>query len=93
MISACSSSQPAKDYGKDAFIITGEMHFVDIESGCWQFVTADSVHYELTGKDTKALLKEGKRATIAVRELHNVSSVCMVGKIVELLEVIEIDNN
>jgi len=89
---ACSHSRETESYGKDVFVISGTMHYMNIEMGCWQFTADDSSHYEITRRNAQPLFKEGLRAKIAVRALHGAASTCMVGKIVELVDIVEIHN-
>lgn len=89
---ACSSSHGTKSYAKGVLVVTGRMHYVNVESGCWQFVADDSSHYEIAGEEMKPLLQEGLRARVAIRELHGMASTCMVGKLMELVDILEIYN-
>lgn len=91
-VCACSSSHATKSYGEDVLVLTGRMHYVNVESGCWQFVADDSTHYEIAGENVKPLLQEGLRARVAVRELHGTASTCMVGKLMELVDILEMYN-
>lgn len=91
-VCACSSSHATKSYGKDVLVLTGRMHYVNVESGCWQFVADDSTHYEIAGEKMKPLLQEGLRIRVVARELHGTASTCMVGKLMELVDILEIYN-
>ena len=66
------------------------MHYVTVESGCWQLKTDDGETFELVGEDITSLFKEGLRVELIVRQMQNMASICMVGKIVELVEVVRI---
>jgi hypothetical protein len=66
------------------------MHHTNLEGGCWVFTTADGQSYELIGDAAKGLLREGLRAEIVVKLRSDLKSVCMVGKIVEVVEIKEI---
>ena len=92
LIQACAPSSPTvtEKYGKDALRIKGTMQYEHIEGGCWQFVGDDGVAYELTGPGLTPLHRDGLRAEIIVRPARNAATVCMVGKTVELLEIIKI---
>jgi len=72
------------------FVLKGAMHFADIEGGCWVFKSDDGQAYELIGKDMKRLQKDGLRAEILVAPRNDLASVCMVGKIVEVVEILKI---
>lgn len=68
--------------------MTGTMQFSGVEHGCWQFVTPDGESYELMGDNLSSLLHEKLQAEIIVREVPDMMSVCMTGKIVELLHIV-----
>jgi hypothetical protein len=84
----CSHGNSLNKYGRDAYILKGSMHFIHVESGCWQFTAEDGKQYELIGTDLSALRKEGIKAEIIVRETLNTNSTCMTGTLVELLHII-----
>jgi hypothetical protein len=85
--SACSSSKP---YPVGSFTIDGVMHHTNLEGGCWVFRASNGQNYELTGDTAKDLLREGLRAEIVVKLRSDLKSICMVGKIVEVVEIKEI---
>ncbi len=72
------------------FVLKGTMHFADIEGGCWVFKSDDGQVYQLIGKDTKRLGKDGLRAEILVAPRTDLASVCMVGRTVEVVEILKI---
>lgn len=90
LLQSCASSNESEKYGKDVLRITGTMQYEHIEGGCWQFVTEDGTAFEITGVGLTPLLQDGLRAEIIVRPLKNTASVCMAGKIVELIKIIKI---
>jgi hypothetical protein len=87
LFSACAST---KQYPPGSFTIDGVMHRTNLEGGCWVFRAADGQSYELIGDAAKDLLREGLRAEVVVRPRRDVMSICMVGRIVEVVEVKEI---
>lgn len=88
---ALISCAPTKEYPA-GLVLKGVMHFTDIEGGCWVFKADDGQAYELIGKDVKRLQKDGLRAEIFVRPRTDLASICMMGKIVEVIEIIKIYN-
>lgn len=74
-------------YPSGSFRLEGEMHYSDIEGGCWVFKARDGQAYELVGKDVKKLQKDGLRAEVVVKPRLDLASICMVGRIVEVLEI------
>jgi hypothetical protein len=87
LLCSCAST---KQYPAGSFTINGVMHHTNLEGGCWVFKTADGKNYELTGEAAKDLLREGQRAEIVVRPRRDLKSICLVGKIVEVVEIKEI---
>jgi hypothetical protein len=85
--SACAST---KQYPAGSFTIDGVMHHTNVEGGCWVFRASNGQSYELIGKAAKDMLREGLRAEVVVRPRRDVMSICMVGRIVEVVEVKEI---
>jgi hypothetical protein len=71
-------------------MIDGVMHHTNLEAGCWVFKASNGQSYELIGDAAKDLLCEGLRAEIVVKPRRDLMSICMVGKIVEVVEVKEI---
>ena len=88
--SCCTSKDTARDFGSDAFSLTGTMKYLAIEGGCWQFTADDGATYQVSGEEAKRLLKDGQRAEIIVRDLPNRRTICMTGKSVELLKIIKL---
>ena len=64
------------------------MHFAPVEGGCWQFIGDNGKTYELTGSRVVVLLREGLHADLVVRGPLDLASVCQVGDVVEILEII-----
>jgi hypothetical protein len=69
------------------------MHRTNLEGGCWVFRTTDGQNFELTGEAAKQLLREGLRAVIVAKPRKDLKSVCMVGKIFEVVEMKEIHSD
>jgi hypothetical protein len=74
----------------DTFVLAGRMEFVNIETGCWVLVSDDGNRYEPSGDNADSLWKDGLRVTIRARQLTGVASICQTGRIVEVVEIIEI---
>jgi hypothetical protein len=90
-LASCVAAEHASKYPDDAFIISGIMNYLEVEGGCWQFIDEDGETYEIVGLNVAPLLVNGQKAEIVVREIPGVASICMVGKMVELLEIIQIN--
>ena len=89
---SCSSSEATKDYGPGTFKLTGTMKQIEVEGGCWQFVSDDGKNYQVMGDKAALLLRDGLRATVVVTDAEEMASICMVGDLVELVEIIVILN-
>jgi hypothetical protein len=74
---------------ENSYIIEGSMHFRDIEGGCWQLVDGNNQSYEIVGENVDEVRIDGLTVKLLVRDQENRASICMVGRIVELIEIIE----
>jgi hypothetical protein len=92
VFSSCSSTEHASKYQSDSIVISGVMLYLELEGGCWQFMDENGETYEIVGLNIAQLQIDGQRAEIVVREVPDVASICMVGKIVELVEIIQIND-
>jgi hypothetical protein len=73
----------------DGYILEGRMYFRDIEGGCWQLIDGNNRSYEIVGEDVAQIQIDGLIVKLIVRDQEHTASICMVGKIVELVEIIE----
>ena len=71
------------DSKDDSFVVEGTIH--DSGLGCWVVSTADT-NYEIHDGMPAEYLKEGTSVRATVRVIH-MPSICMVGPMVEVLEV------
>lgn len=69
------------------FAISGTMHYLSVEGGCWQFRSTTGETYELVGDLARSLRVEGRRAEIKIRARPDLASICMVGTIAEVIEI------
>lgn len=90
IVGACASVEESSTGGADQLLLTGMMQMTDVGPGCWQLLTEDGKSYEVTGITAGELHRDGLRVQIRVRVLHGIGSVCTVGQLVELLEIIRI---
>lgn len=70
----------------DAFVIDGTVRFLSIEGGCWGIFGDDGVTYEPTGIP-RDFLVDGLRVRAAVKLRNDLGSYCMIGRIVEVLDI------
>lgn len=73
----------------DEFTIEGVMRHTDLEGGCW-YLDTDGKKYELRAGDEtiQRTREEGKYFKLLVRKSGG-ASICMVGQIVDVVEVID----
>ncbi len=64
------------------------MQKTTLEGGCWIFVADDGTRYELGGQGLEPLFKDGLHAELVVRDMPDASSICMVGKIVQVVAIL-----
>ncbi len=88
-VNSCANI-PKTDFGPDSFVIEGKMVFLDVEGGCWQFISTNNETYELVGENIETIYFDGIQARLVVRELEDRVSICMVGKIVEVLKIVNL---
>src|SRR5260221_2354089 len=88
LLEGCSSGNALGHYGPGAYTLSGTMHFLHVETGCWQLTADDGKGYELTGTDVTLLQKENLHAEIIVRSAAHIKSTCMAGTVIELLHIL-----
>ena len=68
--------------------VTGTVHSVSIEGGCWRFDADNGTHYEIEkGSAPAGLLTDGKKATLTLKLRPDLMSSCMVGPIAQVVAV------
>ncbi len=70
----------------EAFVIDGTVHFLNIEGGCWVIETQDGARYEPFGMPLE-FETDGLRVRAAVKPKRDALSICMVGTLVEVVEI------
>jgi hypothetical protein len=77
-------------FAQKEFTIMGIMQHTDLEGGCW-FIESNHMKYELTA--SPAILHTchvaGRMLTLRVRQAPMMASTCMLGHMVEVIEVID----
>src|SRR5437764_1027859 len=79
-----------RSFAQEGFTISGIMQHSDLEGGCW-YLESKNMKYELTGSPElmAACRVVGRMLTLRVRERKMMASTCMLGHIVEVLEVLD----
>ncbi|KPJ61703.1 MAG: hypothetical protein AMJ46_00285 [Latescibacteria bacterium DG_63] len=64
----------------------GTVQFLDIEGGCWRIAGNDGVNYEPINLPEE-FKEDGLAVRFKVKYRDDLVSICMVGRIVELLSI------
>ena len=90
LIALFSAVIPHSVFAQKEFTIIGMMQHTDIEGGCW-FMQAKQQKYELTASPEilQTCHVEGRLLTLRVRQAPMMASVCMIGHMVEVIEVLD----
>jgi hypothetical protein len=91
ILSSCATID-LSDYEPGSFIVEGNIIYLDVEGGCWQLRTADGKSYEISSETLSDLFRENSYAEMVVHPIDDASSICMAGKLVEVLDIIHISS-
>lgn len=79
--------------GSGALRISGTIHFLDIQGGCWQLEAADGRMFELRPAELSApARREGARVTLVGTPRHDRTGVCQVGTIFEVERIVRVED-
>ncbi|MEE8362253.1 MAG: hypothetical protein V3R71_08845 [Gemmatimonadales bacterium] len=82
----CASQEEAPPATDDAaFVIEGNVRFIDIEGGCWGIGT-DSATYEPVGGIPEGFRQDQLAVRATVRGVEG-ASICMIGPLVEIVTI------
>ena len=78
-------------FAQKEFTLQGVVGHTEIEGGCWYLETKRGQKYELVGseEDLAKVRVVGRFVTLSVRQARMMASICMIGTIVEIREVID----
>jgi len=90
LIALFSTAIPHSSFAQKEFTIMGMMQHSGLEGGCW-YLQAKQQKYELTASPEILQIchVEGRMLTLRVRQAPMMASVCMIGHMVEVIEVID----
>jgi hypothetical protein len=72
--------------------ITGTVHFLQVENGCWQLEAVNGRRYELQpGQAPTSLLRDGARATVVGHLAEESTTGCQVGLPIDVRRVVEVE--
>lgn len=72
-----------------AFVISGTVRFTHLQGGCWYIFAADGGAYEPMNLSS-GLKQDGLPVHLLVRGRRGMASICQIGRIVEILKVLEV---
>ncbi len=95
ILAAAACATPSADQYKGAIEVVGTMHLMQLEGGCWVLQAGEELDdvqvYLLDGELLPELMTEGATVTLIIRPNPKAASVCQVGTVAEVLEIIDFD--
>jgi len=79
--------------GTGALRIRGTIHFVEAEGGCWQLEATDGRRFDLRPSELpEAARRDGARVTLLGTPRKDIASVCRVGTVFEIEQVVQVED-
>jgi hypothetical protein len=79
------------DSGTGELHISGTVHFLRVEHGCWQLETESGRHYELQPEQAPAsLLRDGARVSVVGQPAEGSETGCQVGMPIDVRRVVSV---
>jgi inhibitor of cysteine peptidase len=75
----------------ETFAIEGNVKFSQVEGGCWFVETEDETRYEPIDMPEE-IREDGLFVRLIVRPRDDAVSICMIGRLVEIVRVVETSN-
>ena len=83
--------QLSTDSGTGELHISGTVHFLRVENGCWQLETESGRHYELQPEQAPAsLLRDGARVSVVGQPAEGSETGCQVGMPIDVRRVVSV---
>jgi hypothetical protein len=80
------------DSGTGELHISGTVHFLRVENGCWQLETESGRHYELQPEQAPAsLLRDGARVSVVGQPAEGSETGCQVGMPLDVRRVVSVE--
>jgi hypothetical protein len=81
----------ATESGTGELHISGTVHFLQIENGCWQLEASTGRRYELQpGQAPASLLRDGARVTVVGQPAEGTETGCRVGMPLDVRRVVSV---
>jgi hypothetical protein len=80
------------DSGTGELHISGTVHFLRVENGCWQLAAESGRHYELQPEQAPAsLLRDGVRVSVVGQPAEGSETGCRVGMPIDVRRVVSVE--
>ena len=80
------------DSGTGELHISGTVHFLQIENGCWQLEAENGRRYELQPEQASAsLLRDGAKVSVVGQPAEGSDSGCQVGMPLDVRKVVSVE--
>jgi hypothetical protein len=80
------------DSGTGELHISGTVHFLQIENGCWQLEAENGRRYELQPEQAPAsLLRDGAKVSVVGQPAEGSETSCRVGMPIDVRRVVSIE--
>jgi hypothetical protein len=87
-----SRCELSTDSGTGELHISGTVHFLQIENGCWQLEAENGRRYELQPEQAPAsLLRDGAKVSVVGQPAEGSDSGCQVGMPLDVRKVVSVE--
>jgi hypothetical protein len=84
--------QLSTDSGTGELHLSGTVHFLRVETGCWQLEAESGRHYELKPDQAPAsLLRDGARVSVVGQPAEGSATGCRVGMPIDVRRVVSVE--
>ncbi len=84
--------QLSTESGTGELRISGTVHFLEVEGGCWQLETDSGRRYELQPEQAPAsLLRDGARVSVVAQPAEGSATGCQVGMPLDVRRVVSVE--
>jgi hypothetical protein len=80
------------DSGTGELHLSGTVHFLEVEDGCWQLEASNGYRYELQpGQAPASLLRDGVSASVVGQPAEDSATGCQVGMPIDVRRVLSVE--
>lgn len=85
---SCTTGADAFAFATNGIRVTGVVHFLQIEGGCWQLQASNGARYELRPDQAPSkVLVDSAQVTLVLDPRTDLVSACAVGQIADVEQV------